>query len=152
MENPEGSYDRQDCGLKASVRIAEKLKKDFPRLPICIAADGLYPDRTFFRICGENGWDFIISFGDGNPPPVWEEVRILEEVSEENRCVTEVRKAGKKIVGTYKRVNDIGYYDFILNRSECSEESEDGKTRFVFISSIGSDRSKGNDGSGSYAI
>lgn len=140
VENPEGSYDKQDCELKAFVRIAEKLKKDFPRLPICIAADGLYPNRTFFRICGENGWDFIISFRDGNLPSVWEEVRILKELSEENRCVTEVRKAGKKIVSTYKWVNDIGYYDFILNWSECFEESEDEKTRFVFISSIGSDR------------
>jgi len=36
VENPGGKYDKQDCELKASVRLAEKLKKDFPRLPICM--------------------------------------------------------------------------------------------------------------------
>jgi len=98
VENPGGKYDKQDCGLKASVRLAEKLKRNFPRLPICIVGDGLYPDQTFFRICRENGWEFIISFGDGNLPSVWEEVRILKKLSEENRRRTEVRTAERKII------------------------------------------------------
>jgi len=51
VENPGGKYDKQDCGMKASVRPAKKKKKDFPRLPICTDGDGLYPDQTFFRIC-----------------------------------------------------------------------------------------------------
>ena len=33
---------KQDCEQKAFVRLAEKIKKRFPRLPICIVADGLY--------------------------------------------------------------------------------------------------------------
>jgi hypothetical protein len=85
VENPGVPYDKQDCELKAFVRIAEKLKRDFPRLPICICGDGLYPNQTFFRICGENGWEFIISFRDGNLPSIWEEVKVLKELSEENR-------------------------------------------------------------------
>jgi len=139
VENPGGKYDKQDCGMKAFVRPAEKLKKDFPRLPICIGADGLYPDQTFFGICRENGWEYIVSFRDGNLPPVWEEVRILKELSEENsRQITNL--AGeKKTVLTYSWVNDIDYKGFIPNRSECVGESDDKITRFVSVSSVGAD-------------
>ena len=38
IENPEGDFDKQ-------------LKRDFPRLPICIVADGLYPNEPFFETC-----------------------------------------------------------------------------------------------------
>ena len=33
---------KQDCESKAFTRLAEKIKKKFPRLPIVITADGLY--------------------------------------------------------------------------------------------------------------
>jgi len=42
IENPEPDTDKQDCELKAFYRLAERLKKRFPRLPICLALDGLY--------------------------------------------------------------------------------------------------------------
>jgi len=139
VENPQGDYDKQDCELKAFMRISDKLQKDFPRLPICIGGDGLYPNQTFFRICRENGWEFIVSFRDGNLPSVWKEVLILKELSEENRRVAEVCTGGRKIVSTYKWVNDINYQDIILNWSECLEESDGKITRFVFVSSLKSD-------------
>ena len=38
----EEEYEKQDCELKAFKRLAKRLKKYFPRLPICILVDGLY--------------------------------------------------------------------------------------------------------------
>jgi len=58
-------YEKQDCEQKAFVRLAEKIKKYFPRLPICILADGLYPNNTMFSICRGNGWGFIITLKEG---------------------------------------------------------------------------------------
>jgi len=139
VENPGGKYDKQDCELKASVRLAEKLKKDFPRLPICIGGDGLYPNQTFFRICRENGWEFIVSFRDGNLPSVREEVRELKELSEENRRQITIFEGEKQTVRTYTWVNDINYHGFILNWSECIEESDGKATKFVFVSSLKAD-------------
>lgn len=46
---------KQDCESKAFKRLAEKLKKAFPRLPICILADGLYTTETVFSICEKTG-------------------------------------------------------------------------------------------------
>jgi hypothetical protein len=139
VENPGVKYDKQDCELKAFVRLAEKLKKDFPRLPICMVGDGLYPNRTFFGICRENGWEFIVSFGDGNLTSVWEEVRELKELSEENRRQITISEGEKKTVRTYTWVNDIDYQGFILNWSECAEESDGKAIRFVFVSSLKAD-------------
>ena len=139
VENPGGKYDKQDCGLKASVRPAEKLKRDFPRLPICIVGDGLYPNRTFFGICRENGWEFIVSFRDGNLPSVWEEIRELKELSEENRRQITISEGEKKSVRTYTWVNDIDYQGFMLKWSECTEETAGKTTRFVSVSSLGAD-------------
>jgi len=54
IENPSGDYDKQDCELKAFQRLTLKLKKMYPHLPVCIVADGLYPNKTFFDICKKN--------------------------------------------------------------------------------------------------
>ena len=54
-------FNKQDCEQKAFVRLAAKIKRYFPRLPICILADGLYPNDTTSGICRKNDWRFIIT-------------------------------------------------------------------------------------------
>ncbi|CAC9510163.1 hypothetical protein [uncultured Gammaproteobacteria bacterium] len=50
IENPsDKEYDKQDCERKAFTRLAARLKQDFPRLPILILADGLYPNTAYLR-------------------------------------------------------------------------------------------------------
>lgn len=61
-------YDKQDCEQKAFKRLAEKLKKAFPRLPICILADALYASSPVMGICEGNGWKYIITLQDGSLP------------------------------------------------------------------------------------
>ena len=74
IENPTGEFDKQDCERKAFVRLAEKIKKYFPRLPICLLADGLYPNETVFDICEKNKWKFIISLQDKSLKTIQEEL------------------------------------------------------------------------------
>jgi hypothetical protein len=38
---------------KAFDRLAAQLKQPFPRLPLCLTADGIYPSEGFFAICRE---------------------------------------------------------------------------------------------------
>lgn len=42
---------KQDCESKAVVKLAAKIKKRFPRLPIIITADGLYVTKKVLQIC-----------------------------------------------------------------------------------------------------
>lgn len=46
---------KQDCESKVFERLAEKLKKRFPRLPIIIVADGLYANTKVIKICKGRG-------------------------------------------------------------------------------------------------
>jgi hypothetical protein len=67
IENDPGRDDEKpDCEQKAFVRLAAKIKKYFPRLPVCILGDGLYPNNTAFDICLKNSWKFIVTLKDGN--------------------------------------------------------------------------------------
>src|SRR4030043_615 len=101
IENPEGDFDKQDCERKAFERLAEKLKSIYPHLPICITADGLYPNQTFFDICENNHWSFIVTFKDGNLPSVWKKVESLKADMTDNEYEQRIEEEGKKIHRSY---------------------------------------------------
>ena len=71
VEN-EDEYIKQDCELKAFYRLAEVLKKRFPRLRICFLLDGLYPNKNVLRICEKNQWAYFITLKDKCLPDVHE--------------------------------------------------------------------------------
>lgn len=76
IENPGELYKKQDCERKAMVRMADKLKQSFPRTAICILADGLYPNNTFFEKCGSFGWNYIVTLKEGNLKTLWQRIKL----------------------------------------------------------------------------
>ncbi len=70
---------KQDCETKAFKRLAEKLKKAFPRLPIILLADSLYASEPVMDICCDNKWDFIIRYKTGSIPSITEEYDRIPE-------------------------------------------------------------------------
>lgn len=53
---------KQDCESKAFKRLAERMKKDFPRLPIMLLFDSLYAGDSVFDICRDNKWNYMIRY------------------------------------------------------------------------------------------
>ena len=142
IENPSGDYDKQDCELKAFRRLAEKLKKMYSRLPICIIADGLYPNNTFFDICQKNHYEYIVNFKDGNLPTVWGKVEPLDDISSDCCHSETVKNRNVKIRRKYRWVNAIDYHGHIVNWVECDEvvtmpSGKIIKKHFVFLTSQG---------------
>ena len=45
IENEKENVSKQDCELNAAKRLLAKIKKDYPRLPICIQGDALYANQ-----------------------------------------------------------------------------------------------------------
>ena len=136
IENPEGDFDKQDCEQKAFKRLAVKLKKEYPRLQICIATDGLYPNLPFFDLCRKHNWRCIVTFKKGNLPSVWDKVHVLQEVTKDNTCNKTVICKGKKICSEYCWINAIDYHGHKLNWIECVESSESmnsGKTESAYF-------------------
>ena len=65
--------DKEDCELNACRRLIERLRLAFPRLPICLLMDGLYPVQPVFDWCEASGWTFIATLREGRQPTAWDE-------------------------------------------------------------------------------
>jgi hypothetical protein len=120
IENPTADFDKQDCERKAFLRLAAKLKKQYPRLPICILADGLYPYENAFKTCEENGWKFIFVLQEGSLKTVQEELVLTRR----REPVTEFYTVNKgwRIKQEYRYQTDIEYHDkYTLHWIECIE-------------------------------
>jgi len=145
IENPVGEYRKQDCERKAFLRLAAKLKRQYPRLPICILADGLYPYENAFKTCEENEWKFIFVLKNDSLKTVQEELtltRLSKPVKES--CTV---KQGWRITDQYRFQNDIEYHkNYKLNWMQCVEtrkkdadsmaDSKTGKSCFEYVTNI----------------
>ena len=48
--------------MKAFYRIAKRIKKEYPKLPIIISGDALYACKPIINKCKENRWEYILRF------------------------------------------------------------------------------------------
>ncbi len=134
------NFEKQDCEQNAFARLAEKIKKYFPRLPICILADGLYPNSTVFGICKEYDWQFIITLKDGNLKTFNEEVNLLKSTAK--ICRIYRADKNKKIDLEYMYLNDIEYnkhiYSWVLCKSKETKLQDNSieEKMFAYITNI----------------
>jgi len=121
IENPSGEFDKQDCERNAFIRLADKLKKQYPHLPVCILADGLYPYENAFKICEDNGWKYIFVLQDKSLKTVQEELT-LTRLRDPVKTIYTV-ESGWNITQEYKYQNGIDYHSkYILNWVQCIEK------------------------------
>jgi hypothetical protein len=97
--------DKQDCELRAFKRMANRLKKAFPRLPIMVLLDGLYPNGPVFQTCRNNHWQFMIVLKDDSLPSVWEEFEGLKQLEPDQQA----NKNWGNRRQAFQWVNDIEY-------------------------------------------
>lgn len=79
--------DKQDCELKAFYRLAKRLKEFFPRMPILLLLDGLYPSGPVMELCRRYHWQFMIVLQDDSLVSVWEEYRGLSQLERQNHLM-----------------------------------------------------------------
>ena len=121
IAKPVDDYEKQDCERQAFVRLAAKLKQRYPRLPIWLTADGLYPYQGFFDTCRTNDWVFILTCQDGNLPSVWEEVQALRPRSPHPHRREQRLQGQQRIVQDFRWVTDIDYHGHRLHWLEGIE-------------------------------
>jgi hypothetical protein len=141
IENQKGrDYEKQDCEQKAFVRLAAKIKKKFPRLPVCILADGLYPNKTVFEICRKYGWQFIITLKEGCLKTFNQEVALLNETAKK-RSVYRADKYTRTTLD-YVFLNDIEYGQHTYCWVSCTQsvchikDNHVEITHFAYITNI----------------
>lgn len=77
---------KQDCEQRAFHRLADRIKKEFPRLPIMVLLDGLYPNGPIIEHCFKNKWQFMIVLQDASLKTVWQEFNALKNLEKFNRA------------------------------------------------------------------
>lgn len=130
IENEAPNTTKQDCERKAFYRLAEKLKRYFPKLPICLCADSLYACGPVFDLCRRNQWRYLIRFKDGSIRSVAEEFRVLKTL-EPDQAISRTRDG---VTETYRYVTGIPYQAHSVNVVEYSRT--DLKYPFVFLTDL----------------
>jgi hypothetical protein len=97
--------EKQDCERKAFVRLAQRLKGYFPRLPLLLVLDALYATGPILELCRGYPWQFMIVLQEGSLPWVWEEVRGLGQLQRANRLEQQQGIRRQR----FSWVNDIEY-------------------------------------------
>lgn len=122
VENGETNESKQDCEIKAFKRLAEKIKKEYPRLKIIISGDALYACKPVLDICKDNGWKYIIRFKEGAIPSLYHEFE------------TVVAKENESKVADYEYVTKLDYQEAKVNIIRYTDVKKG--TEFVYITDL----------------
>ena len=137
--------NKQSCELEAFKEISKKIKKQFPRLPIVILADGLYPKAPVFTICQNNSWKFIITLKDKTLKTLQETINeLLFDKKYQSKSLIIKNKPEFKRKESHRFINELNYKTHQLSWFDCVEETKTTKngieqilkTRFVYLTNM----------------
>jgi len=133
---PDGSFDKQDCELRAFRRLLPRLRGLFPRTPLLLLLDGLYasaPDIALILACR---FSYMITFKKGSMPERFAEAEALAALDPGSRLV--VRADGG--IQTFRWVSGLplggpgdGLASHVLF---CDEEAGGRSRRFVWLTDL----------------
>lgn len=126
VENVNEDETKQDCETKAFKRLAEKIKKEYPKLKIIISGDALYANKLVLEICKENGWKYIIRFKEGAIPSLYNEFETV--VAKANESTNE------STIKDYEYVTGLDYQEEKVNIIKYTDNKKG--TEFVYITDL----------------
>ncbi len=138
IENEKEDVSKQDCETNAAKRLLHRLKKEYPRLQICIQGDALYTTEPMMKLCKEHNWEYIFTHKDTRQKNVAETYEWIcsgeGQIKKENLCK-------EKGIGSYvNHVEETAGKTETMNIFEYEYKSiESGKektTKFQWISCI----------------
>lgn len=144
IENPTVNPTKQDCELNAFHRLARRLKKRFPRLPICLSLDGLFACGPVFERCRNYNWRFAIVLKEDGLKSVYQDFAGLAKLETEQKLKERIFKP-IETTRDFRWVNRIQYRDsrdkeHFLNVLELHESKLDGgqpkTTRFMWLTDL----------------
>ena len=138
IENEGKKVSKQDCETTAAKRLLSRIKKEYPRLPICIQGDALYATEPMMKICRLYEWKYIFTNKETHHKVLAEYYKLLTiEDGKQN-----VENIGvEKGTGFYcNGVNEIAQktetmnvYEYICKKTIRKKEKE---VRFSWMTNI----------------
>jgi hypothetical protein len=128
--------EKEDCELNAFRRLAERLRAAFPRLPICLLVDGLYPVRPIFDTCAAYGWKFIATLREGRQPLAYGEAVQTMMMSPSNCSRGQREGEDGPVDQTLRWTEDIPFGAHALNVLFSGEISPKAATLWVWVTNL----------------
>jgi hypothetical protein len=147
IENPAGDADthykseeerKQDCELKAFVRLAPEVRRTHPQLPLCITSDSLYGCGPAIQTAKDHRFSYVFVFKPGRTPALWADFQSLLTLVPENTLrVTEPDKTRC----VYRWVNGLLYKDtqgriHRFNALQCEVTRDATTTLFAWMTDL----------------
>jgi len=76
--------EKEDCELRAFVRLAERIKKRYPRMRFLITGDALFCTDPIVELCQRYRWKYVLTLKEGRQPGLWEELLALLPLNRQN--------------------------------------------------------------------
>ena len=129
---------KQDCELKAFLRLAPALKKAFPQTPFCLAGDSLLACGPVLSICEQNGWSYVLTFKPGRTPALWDDFQGLLKLCPENQLTQSLPDKTRQ---SFRWANDLAYTDsekrhHTVHALLCEETSGGQTQTYSWITNI----------------
>lgn len=125
VENEKEDVEKQDCEIRAFYRMAKRIKKEYPKLPIIISGDALYACDPVITVCRKNKWEYILRLKEDRLKLLGEEIKCLEKAEKKEKIkYWNNLKYGE--VRIEKEANVIKYY----------EKKKEITTEFIWITSF----------------
>lgn len=111
VENEHEDVEKQDCEIRAFYRMAERIKKEYPKLPIIISGDALYACQPVIDICKGNKWQYILRLKEDRMKLLGEEVKGLEKSENSKGKIKYWNEIKYGEVEFEKNANVLKYYE-----------------------------------------
>ena len=132
IENENEDVSKQDCELNAAKRLLEKLKKEYPRLPIVIQGDALYATEPFMKLCKEKyHWEYLFTQKDTRQKKLDEGFEWIKSGDDAVRQTELCKERGTAFFANH--VEEVVGKKQVMNVFEYEYETKDkeGKTKII---------------------
>lgn len=140
IENETETVSKQDCEINAAKRLFKKIKKAYPRLPVCIQGDALYAAEPIMRLCREKyHWEYLFTQKDTRQKNLDEGYEWIKSGGDGINATGLCKERG---MGCYiNHVEEVAGKTEAMNVFEYEYETEDEEkkkrtVRFRWVSSL----------------
>lgn len=140
IENEKEDVSKQDCEINAAKRLLKKIKKEYPRLPICIQGDALYATEPFMELCREKyHWEYIFTQKDTRQKKLDESYEWIKSGDDSTRQSKLCKEKGDGYYANH--VEEVAGKKQRMNVFEYEYETKDKKgrnqsIRFQWVTSL----------------
>ncbi len=135
IENEHEDVTKQDCEQNAAKRLLARIKKQYPRLKICVMGDALYAVESIMKICRTNHWTYILNKKDGNQKNITKDYNYIKSAKPDDYHKVKYKSEhGKSYFVNH--VEDVTGKKEIFNVFEYEYTHDEKSHRFIWITNI----------------